>query len=463
MSATAAPPAVHATTASANRDPETRDPAKRDPAPEPRLISQDVARRFLAIHQFLAPPRSLPAGSPGILAVFERLGSIQFDPIEIAGRNHDLVLLARVPGYRREMTDRLLYEERALFETYNKGLSLVPTAELPWYRVAWDRARQRHDQEAFGEHAPLVEELLGRIRESGPMSSIDVEPRAAIEWYWRPTNQVRAMLEALGESGILGLARRDGNRRVYDLIERLFPAELLGREIPVRDRFRHKLLSRYRAHGLLGMSGSAELWLGTTPRVDGQIGAEDGIPRGAAGRRELHAELVANGSLVLVAIEGIRGTRYIPSEELPRLEQAEREVAAGTVPGGAPAGVAFLAALDPLVWDRDFLRSLYGFDYVWEVYVPPAKRRWGYYVLPILFGDRLVGRIEPRIERKTRTLRIAGLWWEDGFDPLAAPGFVDAFASAVAAHRDFGGSTKVAWPKTVRLRAFVRSVRNRLG
>jgi len=463
MSATAAPPAVHATTASANRDPETRDPAKRDPAPEPPLISQDVARRFLAIHQFLAAPRSLPAGSPGILAVFERLGSIQFDPIEIAGRNHDLVLLARVPGYRREMTDRLLYEERALFETYNKGLSLVPTAELPWYRVAWDRARQRHDQEAFGEHAPLVEELLCRIRESGPMSSIDVEPRAAIEWYWRPTNQVRALLEALGESGILGLARRDGNRRVYDLIERLFPAELLGREVPVRDRFRHKLLSRYRAHGLLGVSGSAEIWLGTSPRVDGQIGAENGIPRGAAGRRELHAELVANGSLVPVAIEGIRGTRYLPTEELPRLEQAEREVAAGSAPGGAPAGVAFLAALDPLVWDRDFLRSLYGFDYVWEVYVPAAKRRWGYYVLPILFGDRLVARIEPRIERKTRTLRIAGLWWEDGFDPLAAPGFVDAFAAAVAAHRDFGGSTGVAWPKTVRLRPFVRAVRNRLG
>jgi len=132
-------------------------------------------------------------------------------------------------------------------------------------------------------------------------------------------------------------------------------------------------------------------------------------------------------------------------------------------PAGAPAGVAFLAALDPLVWDRDFLRSLYGFDYVWEVYVPAAKRRWGYYVLPILFGDRLVGRIEPRIERKTRTLRIAGLWWEDGFDPLAAPGFVAAFAAAVVAHRDFGGSMKVDWPKTVRLRPFVRAVRNRLG
>jgi uncharacterized protein YcaQ len=431
--------------------------------PDPLTIRPEVARRFLVLHHFLAPPRSLPAGSEGIMAVFDRLGSIQFDPIEIAGRNHDLVLLARVRDYRREMTERLLYEERALFETYNKGLSLVPTAELPWYRLAWDRARRRHDQEAFGEHAPLVEELLGRIRETGPMSSIDVQPRAAIDWYWRPTNQVRALLEALGESGILGLARRDGNRRVYDLIERLFPAELLEQEVPIRDRFRHKLLSRYRAHGLLGVSGSAELWLGTTPRVDGRTGEEDGIPLGVAGRRQQHAELVADGSLVSVAIEGVRGPRYLPSEEQPRLEQADREVAAGLAPGGAAPGVAFLAALDPFVWDRDFLRSLYDFDYVWEVYVPAARRRWGYYVLPILFGDRLVGRIEPRIERRTGVLRIVGLWWEDGFEPLAAEGFVDAFAAAVVAHRDFGGSRSIAWPRAVRLRPFVRSVRDRLG
>jgi uncharacterized protein len=431
--------------------------------PDPLTIRPDVARRYLTLHHSLAPPRSLPAGPDGIMAVFERLGSIQFDPIEIAGRNHDLVLLARVAGYRREMTDRLLYEDRALFETYNKGLSLVPTAELPWYRLAWDRARRRHDAETFDVHAPLVDELLGRIRETGPMSSIDVEPRAAIDWYWRPTNQVRALLEALAESGILGLARRDGNRRVYDLIERLYPAGLFEREIPVRDRFRHKLLSRYRAHGLLGLSGSAELWIGTSPRVDGQTGLDDGMPRGAAGRRELQAELVASGLLVPVAIEGIRGPRFVLSEELPRLEQAEREVAAGTSPGGSAPGVAFLAALDPLVWDRDFLRTLYGFDYIWEVYVPAAKRRWGYYVLPVLFGDRLVGRIEPRIERRTGTLRIAGLWWEDGFEPLAVEGFVQAFTAAIVAHRDFGGSTSVVWPRIARLRPFVRAVRDCLG
>jgi uncharacterized protein len=429
--------------------------------PDPLTIRPEVARRFLALHHFLAPPRSLPPGRDGILAVFDRLGSIQFDPIEIAGRNHDLVLLARVAGYRREMTDQLLYEERALFETYNKGLSIVPTAELPWYRVAWDRSRASHDNAAFATHTELVDELLTRIRETGPMSSIDVQPRAAIDWYWRPTNQVRAILEALAESGILGLARRDGNRRVYDLVERLFPADLLARVVPARERFRHKLLSRYRAHGLLGHAGSAELWMGTSPRL--AIGDEDGLALMSAGRRELLAGLVADGALVPVAIEGIRGPRYLPSEELPRLDQAEREVAAGSAPGGTTAGVAFLAALDPLIWDRDFLRSLYRFDYVWEVYVPAAKRRWGYYVLPILFGDRLVGRIEPRIERKSDTLRIAGLWWEDGFEPLEEPGFVDAVVAAVEAHRAFGGVSRVSWPRTVRLRPFVRAVRDRVG
>ncbi|HEX3427490.1 MAG TPA: crosslink repair DNA glycosylase YcaQ family protein, partial [Candidatus Limnocylindrales bacterium] len=147
--------------------------------PEPLTIRPEVARRFLVLHHLLAPPRSLPGDKGGVMAVFDRLGSIQFDPIDVAGRNHDLVLLARVADYRREITDGLLYEDRALYETYNKGLSLVPTAELPWDRLAWDRSRRRHEAETFGNHAPLVQELLERIRETGPMSSIDVEPRVA--------------------------------------------------------------------------------------------------------------------------------------------------------------------------------------------------------------------------------------------------------------------------------------------
>jgi uncharacterized protein len=420
------------------------------------------------------------------MTVVDRLGSLQFDPLEVAGRNHDLVLLARVQGYRREWTDGLLYEERQLYETYNKGLSLVPTAELPWYRVTWDSSRQRHDDAAFGEHAPLVEELLERIRREGPLSSTDFAPRASIDWYWRPTNQVRAILEALAEAGILGLARREGNRRVYDLAERLFSEELLARREPERDQRRHKLLSRYRAHGLLGRAGSAELWLGTAPGK-ATVGTNGDGPI----RSQLLAELLESGELSPVTVDGVRGERFVVTGELPILAAAERETAAESTEaaaesaeadgleagteratasirwvgraGGADPGVAFLAPLDPYVWDRQFLRSLHGFDYVWEVYVPEKKRRWGYYVLPILYGDRLVGRIEPRIDRKADALRVLGIWWETGFDPLGVPGFVDQIGAALDAHRRFGGVTQVILPRTRNHRPLVAAVRERLG
>jgi uncharacterized protein YcaQ len=390
------------------------------------------------------------------MTVVDRLGSLQFDPLEVAGRNHDLVLLARIDGYRREWTDGLLYGERTLFEAYNKGLSILPSSELPYHRVTWDRMRARHEGATFVEHAPLVEELLERIRTDGPLGPGAVAPREAIDWYWRPTNQVRAILEALAEAGILGLARRDGNRRIYDLAERLFPEELLAERPLPRDQFRHKLLSRYRAHGLLGTSGSAELWVQTTPWKGAAYGPDGGLVYGAVGRRELLAELVEAGDLLPVEVEGVRGSRFILSGELPLLAAAEAEAGAGP-------GVAFLAPLDPLVWDRDFLRRCYDFDYVWEVYVPAARRRWGYYVLPILFGDRLVGRIEPRIDRQADTLRILGAWWEDGFDPLADERFLPALAAALDAHRRFGGVSKVKFPRTAGLRPVVAALRERLA
>jgi len=422
-------------------------------------ISRDVARRFLAHHHFLAPPRSVDGGPDGVMRVVDRLGSLQFDPLDIAGRNHDLVLLARVAGYRREWTDALLYESRQLYETYNKMLSIVPAAELPWYRIGWDRSRLDHDGAAFDEHAPLVEELLERIRTGGPLSSTDVEPRAAIEWYWRPTNQVRALLEALAQAGILGIERRVGNRRVYDLVERLFPAELLATHVRPREQFRHKLLSRYRAHGLLGLTGSYELWAGTFPRE--ALGVEDGVELKTPGRRMLQAELEEAGEIVRVSVEGVRGDRFIVASERPMLNMSIDEVDRGLDAGGAPPGVAFIAPLDQLVWDREFVRQAYDFDYLWEVYVPGPKRRWGYYVLPILYGDRLIGRIEPRYERTTTTLRILNVWWEAGFDPLADEPFMPAFVAALDAHRQFVGADRVAFPRTRDVRALVASARAR--
>ena len=115
------------------------------------------------------------------------------------------------------------------------------------------------------------------------------------------------------------------------------------------------------------------------------------------------------------------------------------------------------------MWDRDLLRRLWDFDYVWEVYVPELKRRWGYYVLPVLFGDRLVGRIEPRMDRRAGILHMNALWWEEGFDPMATDGFVEAFGAATLALQRFNAATRATWPRTVRDRPFIKAVRDQLA
>jgi hypothetical protein len=415
--------------------------------PEPRTVGADVARRFFVLRHLLAPPRSLPAEPASVMTVMDRLGSIQFDPLGIAGRNHDLVFQARIAGYRVSWTDDLLYRERRLFESFNKMLSLLPTHELPWFRHRWERVAAIHDRETFPTHGPTAERILARLREEGPLSAGDFEVGKSIDWYWRPTNEIRAMLEALYESGIVGIARRAGNRRYYDLVERLYPADLLAQRVPEREQLRHILLSRYRAHGLLGSGGQAEIFLGIRRRD------ESGKRTAAPFRAELLRELLAEDALRPLDVEGVRGKRYILTEEEPILDAAEAEVTGGVSPGGKPPGVSFIAPLDSFAWDRELLRTLFGFDYVWEVYVPAAKRRWGYYVLPLLFGDRLVGRIEPRIERDAeghRIVRVAGVWWEQGFRPRQAEGFVPAMKSALAAYRRFANADRIEWTPALR-------------
>jgi uncharacterized protein len=401
----------------------------------PIAIDIPTARRFLAIRHLLAPPRSLPGTPEGILAVVDRLGSLQFDPLEVAGRNHDLILHARVSGYGRGLTDELLYGRRLLFETWNKGLSLLPTRELPWYRVGWKRAESGWSAGLLVEQEKIAARVLDEIAELGPRSSTDFEREASIDWWWGPTSAVRAVMEALLATGRIAIARREGNRRYFDLTERLFPPDLLATEIPEREQVRHKVLSRYRGHGLLGTGGPGDIWVGTGY---------------APARAELRRDLLDRGELVAVTVDGLRGDRYMIADELPLLTQAEREMAAGrATPGDAPGdrhGTVFLAPLDPLMWDRDLLVPLYGFEYRWEVYTPAAKRRWGYYVLPILFGDRIVGRIEPRLDRRGGAVRILGLSWEEGFEPLGEPGFVESFAEALGAYLEFGGATVLIPP-----------------
>jgi uncharacterized protein len=244
-----------------------------------------------------------------------------------------------------------------------------------------------------------------------------------------PTNTVRALLEAYTLTGVLGLARRDGNRRYYDLLERLLPAKLLRRDVPLPEQLRHKLHSRYRAHGLLGIGGGGDIFGGLGP-------AKPNLRwPGHPGRTALREELVENGDLVPVEVEGMRGKRFVLRDEVGLLE----------APPEPPPSVAFLPPFDPLVWDRGLLGSLFEFDYVWELFHPPAKRRWGWYVLPILFRDRFVGRIEPRIDRAAGRVQVLGLWWEEGLEPKRADGFVDAMRDALDAYIRFAGVDSAEW------------------
>jgi uncharacterized protein len=384
-------------------------------------VTPEAARRFLVDRHFLAPARSLDGGPDAVVEVIRKLGSIQFDPIAVAGRNHDLMLHARVAGYEPAWCEEL-YERREIFETTNKALSFIPASEFPWYRVNAGRKGPRFHAAALADNADVAERVLERIRADGPLSSADFEHESGRtkNWFGMPENAVRSVLEAYTVAGAIGLARRDGNTRYYDVIERLLPAKLLAQEVPEREQLRHKQLSRHRAHGLLGAGGAG----GTFAR----IAAPDV-------RRDLHKELVELGALVPVEIEGFRGKRFVVAEEADRLE----------APPEPPPSVAFIAPFDSLLWDTKLLAGLFGFELVWEGFFKPEKRRWGYYVLPILFGDRLVGRIEPRIDRDGNRVEVLGLWWEEGFTARRADGFVEAMRDALGAYLRFAGAERVEW------------------
>jgi uncharacterized protein len=362
-----------------------------------------------------------------VLEVFRKLGSIQFDPLAVAGRSHDLALHARVDGYDPGWCD-LLYERREIFEAYNKGLSLVPSSEYAWFRATLSRWAPQ----VLDENAEVAERVLERIRMDGALSSLDFERERGptTDWFGMPTNAVRAVLEAYTATGMLGLARRDGNRRYYDLIERLLPADVIAHDLPLREQLRYKLLSRYRAHGLLGFGGGGDTF--------GGLGAAKPDPRWpeSPGRSALRTELIELGELVPVEVEGLRGKRLVIREDVGLLE----------APPEAPPSVAFLPPFDTLLWDRPFLGSLFDFEYVWELFFPPEKRRWGWYVLPMVFRDRFVGRIEPRIDRDDARVEVLGAWWENGFAPGRVEGFVDAMRDALRAYLGFAGASRLEWP-----------------
>jgi len=389
-------------------------------------LTAEQARRFLVRRHFLAPPRTLPARAESVLRVVRELGSVQFDPLEVTGaRNDDLVLAARIRHYLRGWMERWLYgdpAERQLFEAYNKSLNILPVEELPVHRVDWE-----HWSRSDGVYHRLLQRnqeiagaILDRLDREGPLPGSAFVERGGkrLRWGWGQVTVPRALLYGLFRTGKIGIARRLGNVKVYDRMERLYPEALLQARLPDEEVRRHQLLSRFRGVGLLGLRAGAEVWSGTVP---------------ARERARLTETMVADGTLRRVRVGGVRDERFILTAD------------AGFLRGGAlrKREVALLAPLDPLVWDRELLRQLFDFDYVWEVYVPQKARKHGYYVLPLLWGDRLVGRIEPRIDRKAGVLRVPAPSLEQRMKRTDRIDFDAALGRAIEAHRRLSGAERI--------------------
>jgi hypothetical protein len=398
-------------------------------------LSAAHARRFVVGRHLLAPPRALPRSPASVLEVIRRLGSLQFDPLVYPGaKSHDLVLHARIDGYRVGDCEALLYGapgDRRLFEAYNKSLNILPIEDMPYHRVSWERAAARYEERVFRARAAAVELVFTRLDAEGPLTTDAFKDMSArIDWHWGPTPEGRAVLEALFEAGHVGIARRDGAKRAFDRASRLFPGQHLDARVTVDQARAHRLLSRHRGVGLMGASGASELVLGLGD---------------AAARAKSLSALIDSGAITEVRVEGLKRPRYVLTEELPIVERTSSA-------RRSAGGVAFIAPLDPLLWDRRLLEGLFGFDYKWEVYTPESKRRWGYYVLPILFRDAFVGRIEPRMDRAEERLHLEHLSFEEGFDPTESR-FARAFHAALEAYRRLVDARAIVWPRTRAARA----------
>ena len=394
---------------------------------EPLRVSRAAARRFLAERHMLLPPRQLPASKGSVLALVERLGSLQFDPVDLAGRSHEIVCHARIDGFEPRWVDELLYARvpahRALVEQYNGVLVIVPTSELPYYRRPADRRRERYWRDGtYKRLKPWADTIMQRITDEGALSSADFGPSKSVEWSWGKTPAYRAALEMLQLAGLLHLARREGSRRWFDLAERLIPRNVLERRVSEEEQIEHTFLARHRDLGLASANG---VWVQNDWPLK---------------RKELVQRLVGRGALLEIEIAGLPGVWRIPGQERFALEAAMRATA-GTRPSKAdPNAVTLLSPLDPLIHDRRRLEALYNFHYRWEIYTPERKRIFGPYAMPIHAGDQIVGRIQLHRDARVNgaSLSVDDLWWERGARPNT---HLDGLAAAIRAHQRFLGIT----------------------
>lgn len=387
----------------------------------PYSLTVRQARRFLLRLHGLLGPRVL-AGEAGVLAFVRQVGCIQYDPIDVCGQNAQLVLQSRVKGFQKPMLDKLLYTDRALVDYYDKEMSIWPAED--WPHFARQRARHRAQGRSLEAVDAVCLQVLDHIGQNGPMCSRDLDLDDKVHWYWSDTRLGRAALETLYFRGQLVVHHKKGTVKHYDLPHRHLPRALLEAPDPHGSAFAHTLWHVRRRIGAVGMLQCR--------RSDAFLGVE-GIK--GEGCRQAFAALLAAGEIAEAQVEGIPQPFYILARDAPLLE----EVLSGAA---YRPRCALIAPLDNLMWDRRVIRLLFGFEYTWEIYTPPAKRRYGYYVLPVIYGDRFIGRIEP-VRGKDGVLRIKGFWPEDGRAPTGAA--QKALDRALQDFAAFNGCQDIIW------------------
>lgn len=365
-------------------------------------ITREQARLFILSKQGLVGKHHF-VGKEGACQFVRQAGCIQFDPVDVCGKNAELTLHSRVKGFSRQMLFDLLYKDRLLVDYSDKELSIWAREDWPYF--SGYRKRSIEHGKRFPEIPQLEEKAIAYIRENGPVSSDTLPIEGTIYWHssmhwsgnWdRKSQAARSVLEQLYTDGVLLIHHKSGSRKYYDLAEKYFDKDLLLSENPCRDEaefLRWRTLRRIRAAGLL--------WNRNSPALLG-------IGLSAQQRNETFDVLEKEKVIVPVKVDDIRTPLYMPASDIPLMES----VLAGEA--DSKARLEFLAPLDPMLWDRKLVEALWNYQYTWEIYTPVSKRKFGYYVLPMLYGTDLAGRIEAAADRKTKTLIVKNIWFEPG-------------------------------------------------
>ena len=333
-------------------------------------------------------------------------GCIQFDPVDVCGKNAELTLQSRVQGFTKKTLWQLLYQDRLLVDYPDKNLSILLTEDWPYFERYRRSAREGGRQ--FEGLAELEELTRQYLRENGPVNSDTLPVEGQLYWHsmihwsgqWHgQTGAARAALEQMYSTGELVIHHKEGARKYYDLAEKYLPPELLNAPDPLPEEIDHLAWRVERRIGAVGLlwNRPSDAWLNLW-----------GL--NAARREECFRRLLAEGRIQELSVEGVRCPLYCRAGEEALLERAVSAEA-------LRPRCELLAPLDCLLWDRKLIRELFGFDYTWEIYTPREKRKYGYYVLPLLYGESFIGRVEAVPDRAADALQVRHIWYEDGRKP----------------------------------------------